>query len=989
GKLKTVAGEGVWSVDGVTGAITFTPESGYAGAVTPIAYTIADSGGLRSAPAAVSVTIAPEVVGPSTEILLENQKPGTPRSYWDVPHTREIEGFATDISVNVGGAVDFKINVNGGAGSDYLVEVFRLGYYGGDGARKVGEWINTDATLQPDPDYDPVRGLVDAGNWSVTDSWQIPTDAVSGLYLARLQRLDRRGEPVDGAVNQVPFIVRDDEREADIVLQTADTTWHAYNGWFGNNGVIGANFYGDASGTINHPDIPGAGFFAQDRAYAVSYNRPLITRGIEGAQGGPAAGAQDYIFGAEYAAIHWLEQNGYDVAYISGLDTDRLGADYLKKYQSYISVGHDEYWSGNQRANVEEARDAGVNLLFWSGNEVYWKTRWETSIVDGIEYRTLVCYKETWAHADQLAGPDDYYNLDPENIWTGTWRDDRFIGNPLAGDDFDRPPLSGQPHLCNCAENSLTGQLFGPDGTGEFGGALDVPEKFAPLRVWRDTSVADGGELDMSEGILGYEWNTSPEDDFRPAGLVKLSETTIPWSGILIDQGNRTAPGEATHNLSLYRAESGALVFGAGTVFWSWALSNEHDSEPYGANIENAELQQFVVNLFADMGIQPAVADAVLSSQGLVRATASSDAVAATTLLDDLPSSHPSFQALTITGAATDDDEDPSTEDGVVALVEVSTDGGQTWKPAIGTDTWSYTWTPTSVGITEVLARAIDDSLNLPSVAALPAQTIEITAPPTPVAFSLFDPHEAVTGTPYNDGTAVELGTRFSASESGNITGLKYWRTAADAGDTDIREGRLWSEDGILLATATFESAPGESGWQFAALDAPVQVQALSEYTVSYRTNDNYLSQSGFFADGYGEPYEKLQAPGIQNGVYAYGNSIVYPTQSYNATNYWVDVSFEPAPVQVSSIEGEIGPTGYFTSSPDFVVAPDQTYVGRVAAVDPDGDELRFEVLRGQGLGLVELDPESGELSLRKSAPGLARANEVVNCPIRVVQVDC
>ncbi len=70
-------------------------------------------------------------------------------------------------------------------------------------------------------------------------------------------------------------------------------------------------------------------------------------------------------------------------------------------HKAYISVGHDEYWSGEQRANVEAARDAGVNLLFWSGNEVYWKTRYEASI-DGTDtaYRTLVCYKETWANGN-------------------------------------------------------------------------------------------------------------------------------------------------------------------------------------------------------------------------------------------------------------------------------------------------------------------------------------------------------------------------------------------------------------------------------------------------------------------------------------------------------------------------------------------------------------------------------------------------------------
>ncbi|WP_233490563.1 hypothetical protein [Paracoccus sediminilitoris] len=178
----------------------------------------------------------------------------------------------------------------------------------------------------------------------------------------------------------------------------------------------------------------------------------------------------------------------------------------------------------------------------------------------------------------------------------------------------------------------------------------------------------------------------------RPAGLIKLSETTIPWSGILIDQGNTIAPGVATHNLTLYRAESGAIVFGAGTVFWTWALSDRHDSEPYGAQIQNTDLKQVTINLFADMGIQPGVTDAVLASQGLVRALASDDDVAATVQIDALPTDIDAYQTIRISGTATDDDGNPLTEDGVVAGVEVSLDGGATWIAAQGTTSWQLDW---------------------------------------------------------------------------------------------------------------------------------------------------------------------------------------------------------------------------------------------------------------------------------------------------------
>ena len=101
----------------------------------------------------------------------------------------------------------------------------------------------------------------------------------------------------------------------------------------------------------------------------MSYNRPFTTRGT---------GAEDWVFNAEYPMVRWLERNGYDVSYTTGVDTDRLPAELLE-HETYMSVGHDEYWSGAQRANVEAARAAGVNLAFFSGNEIFWKTRWENS----------------------------------------------------------------------------------------------------------------------------------------------------------------------------------------------------------------------------------------------------------------------------------------------------------------------------------------------------------------------------------------------------------------------------------------------------------------------------------------------------------------------------------------------------------------------------------------------------------------------------------
>ena len=323
---------------------------------------------------------------------------------------------------------------------------------------------------------------MDAGNWQVSASWTIPSDAVSGVYFAKLVRQDG----IAGA-SHVPFVVRDDGNTSDVVFQTSDTTWQAYNPWGG------ANLYGGNG--------PGGGT-APGRAYAVSYNRPITTRG-----GGLDAGPQDYIFGAEYPAIRWLEKNGYNVSYITGVDTARNGASLLS-HKVFLSVGHDEYWSGQQRANVEAARDAGVNLQFWSGNEIYWKTRWASSFdSSATPYRTMVTYKET------RQGP-----IDPSSEWTGTWRDPSY--GAAAGGGC-RP------------ENSLSGTIFQVDSYRL--DTIQISYDDANLRFWRNTSVASlqpGQTASLNNGYLGYEWDESPDNGFRPAGLLDLPRRRSPSAPI-------------------------------------------------------------------------------------------------------------------------------------------------------------------------------------------------------------------------------------------------------------------------------------------------------------------------------------------------------------------------------------------------------------------------------------------------------------------------
>jgi Domain of unknown function (DUF4082)/Bacterial Ig-like domain/Bacterial Ig domain len=491
-------------------------------------------------------------------IVCENALPGNPPSQWDLSPSplsppfssssgdNTIQGFTTDISVNKGGTIHFKVDTGA---PTFKMDIYRMGYYNGNGARLIATIPSVVGHSQPNCLTNSTTGLIDCGNWSESASWAVPSTVVSGIYFAKLSRLD------SGGSSHVFFVVRDDAGASDLLFQTSDTTWQAYNDYGGNS------LYTGGPGTN-----PG-------RAYKVSYNRPFNTRGDS---------AQDFVFNAEYPMVRYLESNGFNVSYFSGVDTDRLGASLLATHRVFVSTGHDEYWSGAQRANVETARGAGVNLAFFSGNEVYWKTRWEPSI-DGTStaYRTLVCYKET--HANAVIDPQD------PPTWTGTWRDPR----------FSPPADGGRP------ENALTGTIFTVN-QGNANGDITVSGAYASQPFWRNTRVATLGASQSTTlaagGLLGYEWDENLNNGFRPAGLTQLSSTTTTVPGKLQDYGSTYASGTATHALTLYRHASGALVFGAGTVQWSWGLDGNHDRN---YSYPDLAMQQAMVNLFADMGAQP------------------------------------------------------------------------------------------------------------------------------------------------------------------------------------------------------------------------------------------------------------------------------------------------------------------------------------------------------------------------------------------------
>jgi hypothetical protein len=806
---------------------------------------------LTQSAAAASGPCGPPVVNP---VACENTLPGDPPSDWQVNGVGDstIQGYATSMSVDVGGTITFKIKT---PASSYHIDILRLGYYQGLGARKVASNLKPSATLpqtQPACLTNSTTGLIDCGNWGVSASWTVPSNAVSGIYIAHLVRDDTGGD------SQIPFVVRNDASHSDMLVSTSDATWQAYNAYGGNS------LY---TCTVACP--PGNPL-AYKAAYAVSYNRPFD--GSFSTDGGAS-----YLFYAEYQMVRFLEENGYDVSYTSQADVDQNGP-LLLNHKVFISSGHDEYWSAGQRANVTAARDAGVNLAFFSGNEIFWKTRWGASS-DGSNtpYRTLTTYKET--HFNAVVDPSD------PPTWTGAWADPRFS-----------PPADG-----GVPANALTGQEFVVNaGTSD----IQVPYQYSKDRLWRNTAAANlspGQTLTLAPGVgtLGYEWDVDADNGFRPPGTVDLSSTTVSGVQPFLDYGSTTGTGTETHHLTLYKAPSGALVFGAGTVQWAWGLDNTNawgssSTDPSGKP-PDPNVQQATVNLFADMGAQPATL-----MSGLVAASPSTDTTPPTSTITS-PAPNANVQdgaSVTITGTATD------AGGGVVGGVEVSTDGGATWHPATMTTaaapsvTWSYTWIAHGSPSATIESRATDDSANIETPSD--AQSVKVGCP-----CSIWGANVVPATPDSGDGNAIEVGMKFTTDTFGTINGVRFYKAAANTG---THVGSLWSSTGQLLAQATF-SGETSSGWQQVNFSPAVPVTANTTYVVSYHAPvGHYASTEAYFypqpsptPDGSSTvnspPLHALRNTGSTvNGVFIYGSSSTFPTTSFNAENYWVDPVFSPAP---------------------------------------------------------------------------------------------
>jgi hypothetical protein len=131
---------------------------------------------------------------------------------------------------------------------------------------------------------------------------------------------------------------------------------------------------------------------------------------------------------------------------------------------------------------------------------------------------------------------------------------------------------------------------------------------------------------------------------------------------------------------------------------------------------------------------------------------------------------------------------------------------------------------------------------------------------------------------------------KFTASTNGAITGIRFYKGPQNTG---THTGTLWTSTGTQLGTLTFSNETA-SGWQTASFATPIQVTAGTTYVVGYHSNGFYSADNNYFTSAVTNG--PLTAPSSSasggNGVYAYGSASAFPTSSFNASNYWVDVIF-------------------------------------------------------------------------------------------------
>ncbi|MEU8529300.1 MULTISPECIES: N,N-dimethylformamidase beta subunit family domain-containing protein [Streptomyces] len=334
--------------------------------------------GTPSRDAKPSVT-EPAVPEPSASVLAENRLPGSRKwiQYRDnVMSSNDkrgnIMGYASTTSAGHGETVDFHVSVRGS--QNYRIAIFRIGDYGGAGARLMTTSAPLKGVRHPVPEADPKTGAIEC-RWPVSWTLRIPAGWMSGLYQAVFTA-------DDGYRSSTPFVVREPQRASDLLVVIPFATYQAYNMW-PKDQRIGKNLY---RGYLPDGKLGGT----ENRAYKVSFDRPYSGSGVPS------------WFNMDTGFVRWTEAAGYDVTYASSLDLHDGTID-PAKYRAVFFPGHDEYWSMPMFDAATKASKAGRNLAFLGANNVYFHVRMEPSGA-GTPNRLMACYKSAHDPTPDAAG---------------------------------------------------------------------------------------------------------------------------------------------------------------------------------------------------------------------------------------------------------------------------------------------------------------------------------------------------------------------------------------------------------------------------------------------------------------------------------------------------------------------------------------------------------------------------------------------------------
>ena len=367
-------------------------------------------------------------------ILKENQHEGTtswlinvPEKHCDLPDHQncrrpQVEGYCSQTSYVAGDSL--KIFVSTDPASAFTLDLFRMGYYGGKGGRLMKSVGELDGRPQQVPEAGQ-NNLVEC-KWDLAYAIVIPEDWTSGVYVGKLTALR------DSSQAYVIFIVKD-QRKADVLFQCSDMTWQAYNRFP----------YWHSMYDEGHKP------WVNTNGARISFDRPysLYVNNLPSDFNPLSNGAGEFLLW-EFPLSFWLEREGYDVSYISNVDTHSDPGTLLRT-KAYLSVGHDEYWTHAMFENVMNARDAGVNLMFLSGNSisgtVYLEPSWDgrpNRITGRLAERSFKSEEELMGNTSYGVGYADISIRNPDHwVFEGTGLKEGDKLKDLVGWEYHGYPL--------------------------------------------------------------------------------------------------------------------------------------------------------------------------------------------------------------------------------------------------------------------------------------------------------------------------------------------------------------------------------------------------------------------------------------------------------------------------------------------------------------------------------------------------------------------